>query len=63
MIAIATERLRASRRIRRDMAQRRHLNDARTLVEIRRESRTNATAEAGGSSWIGRIFSRLSGST
>jgi hypothetical protein len=63
MIAIETERLRASRRIRRDIAQRRQLIDVRTLAEIRRESRTNATPEAGGSSWIGRILARVSGST
>jgi hypothetical protein len=63
MIAITTERLRASRRMRRDIAQRRELIDARTLAEIRRESLTKAKPEAGGSSWIGRILSKLSGST
>ena len=87
MIALTTERLPASRRIRRDIAQLRPLIDAgyplveiwkeyrretnltityrhftRTLAEIRRESQSKATPEAGGSSWIGRILSKLSGS-
>ena len=86
MMAIAAERLPASRQIRRDSAQLRPLIDAsyplvekkeypretnltityrhftRTLAEIRRVSRAKTTPEAGGSSWIGRILSKLSGS-